>query len=77
MNNIDKQGYKVIAVLIFIASILICIIINTVRANLKKYEYYKDGQFGISKQCYVNDKDTPMCLIEDRFIYVESYYEVK
>ena len=75
MSKEDKQGLIILGVLMFIACIIICLLINTVRANSARYEYYKDGQFGISKQCYVNDKDTPMCLIDDRFIYVESYYE--
>lgn len=75
MSKEDKQGLIILGVLMFIACIIICLLINTVRANSTRYEYYKDGQFGISKQCYVNDKDTPMCLIDDRFIYVESYYE--
>lgn len=66
---------RILAVFIFMACVAVCLLANYIRVSLKKYEYYKDGQFGISKQCYVNDKDTPMCLIDDRFIYVESYYE--
>lgn len=75
MSKEDKQGYIVLAVLIFITSIIICITINSIRVSLIRYEYYKDGEFGISKECYVSDKDVPMCLIDDKFIYVESYYE--
>ena len=75
MSKEDKQGLIILGVLMFIACVIICLIINTIRANSTRYEYYKDGQFGISKQCYVSEKDTPMCLIDDRFIYVESYYE--
>lgn len=71
----SKEETRILAVFIFMACVAVCLLANYIRVSLKKYEYYKDGQFGISKQCYVSEKDTPMCLIDDRFIYVDSYYE--
>lgn len=52
-------------------------IINVIRVSLIRFEYYKDDSFGISKECYQNDKQQCMCKIDDRFISVDSYYEVK
>ena len=75
MSKEDKQGLIILGVLMFIACVIICLIINTVRANSTRYEYYKDGQFGISKECYVNEKDDLMCKIDNGFIYVDSYYK--
>lgn len=73
----ERDRFIFVSGLIFVTGIAFCMIVNLIRANMTKYEYYKDGQFGISKQCYVSEKGTPMCLIDDRFIFVDSYYEVK
>jgi len=73
MNN-DKEGYIVIIVLALIILILVCILINGIK-NKVKYEYFKDGQFGISTKCYVNDREQCMCLIDNQFQYVDSYYK--
>ena len=77
MSKEDKQGLITLAVLIFIASILVCIVINSVRANLIKYKYFKGEISGYSNQCYVDDNDGCMCLIDNAFRTVDSYYEVK
>lgn len=70
-----KEETRILTVFIFMACVAVCILINYIRVSLKKYEYYKDGQFGISNQCYLTDKGDPMCLIDNQFIWVESYYE--
>lgn len=75
MSKEDKQGLITLAVLIFIASILVCIVINSVRANLIRYKYFRGEEIGISKECYVSDKDGCMCLIDNAFRPVDSYYE--
>ena len=74
MKN-DKQGLRILAVLIFMICVLVCILINTIRANLKRYEYYKNGEVGISKECYLNEKNELMCLIDNKFISVDEFYE--
>lgn len=74
MNKEDKQGYMILVILMLMAIILGCTTFNAIRAKLIKYEYYKDGQFGISKTCYINDKDECMCLINGKYDYVDSYY---
>ena len=71
----SKEETRILAVFIFMACVAVCLLVNYIRVSLKKYEYYKDGQFGISKQCYVNDKGDCMCLIDNNFRSVESYYE--
>ena len=75
MNKEDKQGLIILGVLIIIAILIICIIINTIRVNLIRYKYFKGEEIGISKECYVNDKDGCMCLIDDAFRPVDSYYQ--
>lgn len=77
MNKNEKDGLRVLVGLIFILGVVMCIIINTIRANLVRYEYYKDGKFGISKECYVTERDECMCKIDNNFVQVEAYYKVE
>jgi len=72
----EKQGIVILLVITILIILVIANIINVIRVNSKQYEYYKDGEFGRSKECYLSDKGDCMCKIDNNFIWVESYYEV-
>ena len=75
MNKEQKQSAIFLGILIFMTGFAICMVANLIRSRLTVYEYYKDNEFGISPRCYVNDKDQCMCLIDNQFQYVDSYYK--
>lgn len=73
----NKEETKILTAIIFISCVVLCILINVIRANLKRYEYYKGEEHGISKECYINERDVCMCKINNVFTFVDEYYEVE
>ena len=62
----DILGF--IFVLLIIASIFMII------THRKEYEYYANGKFGKSKDCYQTDDINCYCKVNNEYIKVDNYY---
>ena len=76
MNKNDHKLYIAAIVLGLVAVFIVYTLINIIRVNMIRFEYYKDGEFGISNKCYYDNKKECLCKIDGKYEQVESYYEV-
>lgn len=74
MTKEEKTGLCVFCVICILIIFVIVLIVHSIQLKNKTYEYYKDGQFGISKRCYEN-KGQCYCAINNEFLEVDSYSE--
>ena len=66
---------KVAIIIIFI---LVMAIIITNRMNKKvEYEYYANGEFGKSNECYQDKNQDCYCKVDKKEIKVDIYYVVE
>lgn len=75
MKNNNKQGYIVIAAILFITAIIVIINIEAIKIKEKSYEYALNGEIGVSNNCYLKN-DIAYCEVDNTRIQVDNYYEV-
>ena len=73
MNKEDKQGYIVILCVLAITGLIVIQIVECIKNRERTYEYAKNGEIGVSSNCYLKD-DVAFCEKDNIKIIVDNYY---
>lgn len=76
-NKKNKEEIYVriaIGIGVLILVIVILSLIEITKSSCITYQYFKDGNKGLSKECYETKDQDLMCLINGNFVSVDQYY---
>jgi len=73
-KKVNKELIVIFIVLAILIGLLVAILVNTIKNKNKCYEYYLNGKFGRSNNCY-SEKQIGYCEIDGQKTKVEVYYE--
>ena len=76
MNKDDELGAAIVLTLGLIIALLIIIVIDGLERSKIKYKYFIGEKIETSEKCYVDNEKGCLCKVGDKYIEVDSYYEI-
>lgn len=77
MIKFNKEDLEILLGVIFIITLIVLIGVKIRKPKIKQYEYYVNGYYGKSINCYVDKNEDLKCQVGKYLISVDEYYIAK